>query len=104
MPDGPWPGTGAVLAAVEAAGGTEATVVGKPEPFIFDHARELLAGCERVAIVGDNLDSDIVGGKRAGLTTILVLTGAAAEADVEAAPVRPDLVVSDLAALASATS
>jgi HAD superfamily hydrolase (TIGR01450 family) len=104
MPDGPWPGTGAVLAAVEAAGGTEATVVGKPEPFIFDHARELLAGCEHVAIVGDNLESDIAGGERAGLTTILVLTGAAAEGDLETARVRPDLVLSDLAALASAMS
>jgi glycerol 3-phosphatase-2 len=104
MPDGPWPGTGAVLAAVEAAGGTEATVVGKPEPFIFEHARTLLAGCERVAIVGDNLESDIAGGKRAGLTTILVLTGAATRADVEAARVGPDLVVADLEALAAATS
>jgi ribonucleotide monophosphatase NagD (HAD superfamily) len=104
MPDGPWPGTGAVLAAVEVAGGTEATVVGKPEPFIFDHARELLAGCEHVAIVGDNLESDIAGGERAGLTTILVLTGAAAEGDLETARVRPDLVLSDLAALASAMS
>jgi HAD superfamily hydrolase (TIGR01450 family) len=104
MPDGPWPGTGAILAAVEAAGGTEATVVGKPEPFIFDHACALLAGCERVAIVGDNLESDIAGGKRAGLTTILVLTGAATEADVEAARVRPDLVVADLEALAATTS
>jgi glycerol 3-phosphatase-2 len=104
MPDGPWPGTGAILAAVEAAGGTEATVVGKPEPFIFDHARALLVGCERVAIVGDNLESDIAGGKRAGLMTILVLTGAASEADVEAARVRPDLVVDDLEALAAATS
>lgn len=102
MPDGPWPGTGAVLAAVEAAGGREATVVGKPEPFIFDHARDLLAGCERVAIVGDNLESDITGGKRAGLTTILVLTGAATEADVDTARVRPDFVLPDLEALAAA--
>jgi glycerol-1-phosphatase len=104
MPDGPWPGTGAVLAAVEAAGGTEATVVGKPEPFIFDHARELLVGCERVAIVGDNLESDIAGGNRAGLTTILVLTGTATRADVETARVRPDIVLADLAALVATTS
>jgi glycerol-1-phosphatase len=101
MPDGPWPGTGAILAAVETAGGREAIVVGKPEPFIFDHARGLLAGCERVAIVGDNLDSDIAGGKRAGLTTILVLTGTSTEADVAGARVRPDAVFPDLRALAA---
>jgi glycerol-1-phosphatase len=100
MPDGPWPGTGAVLAAVEAAAGKEATVVGKPEPFIFDHARSLLADCRRVAIVGDNLDSDIAGGKAAGLPTILVLSGTATRADLATARVRPDVVLPDLAALA----
>jgi HAD superfamily hydrolase (TIGR01450 family) len=100
MPDGPWPGTGAVLAAVEVAAGKEATVVGKPEPFIFDHARSLLGDCKRVAIVGDNLDSDIAGGKAAGLTTILVLTGTATRADLATARVRTDVVLPDLAALA----
>ncbi len=100
MPDGPWPGTGAVLAAVETAGGREATVVGKPEPLIFEHARSLLAECRKVAIVGDNLTSDIAGGHRAGLTTILVLTGNATEADVESAPVQPDVVLPNLGAVA----
>lgn len=102
MPDGPWPGTGAVLAAVETAGGKEATVIGKPEPLIFEHARSLLADCEHVAIVGDNLDSDIAGGRRAGLTTILVLTGNATRADLEASAVRPDVVLPDLEAVAAA--
>jgi glycerol-1-phosphatase len=101
MPDGPWPGTGSVLAAVETAGGTRAIAAGKPEPFIFDLARSLLAGCRRVAIVGDNLDSDIAGGNRAGLTTILVLTGTAKREDLAAAGVEPDLVLPDLAALIS---
>lgn len=87
MPDGPWPGTGAILAAVEAAAGKKATVVGKPEPFIFDHARSLLADCKRLAIVGDDLDSDIAGGKRAGLATILVLSGTATQADLVTARV-----------------
>jgi glycerol 3-phosphatase-2 len=99
MPDGPWPATGAILAAVEFAGGTTATVVGKPEPYIFALAQSLLDGCKRVAIVGDHLAADIAGGKRAGLTTILVLSGTATSSDVVAASVRPDLVVDDLAAL-----
>ena len=99
MPDGPWPGTGSVLAAVETAAGVRATVVGKPEPFIFEIARSLLSGRRRVAIVGDNLDSDVAGGSRAGLTTILVLTGTASRDDAATARVRPDFVVPDLAAL-----
>lgn len=77
MPDGPWPGTGSIVAAVEVAGGKPAIAVGKPEPFIFDIARSLLADCHRIAIVGDNLAADIAGGHRAGFTTILVLTGRA---------------------------
>jgi HAD superfamily hydrolase (TIGR01450 family) len=101
MPDGPWPGTGSVVAAVEVAGGKTAIAVGKPEPFIFDVARSLLIGCERVAIVGDNLAADIAGGKRAGLTTVLVLTGTSARDDIAGAEVAPDLVLPDLAALAS---
>ncbi|MGH8983990.1 MAG: HAD hydrolase-like protein [Acidimicrobiia bacterium] len=42
---------------------------------IFEIARSLLPDCRRMAIVGDHLESDIADGKRAGLTTILVLTG-----------------------------
>jgi glycerol 3-phosphatase-2 len=100
MPDGPWPATGAILAAVEFAGGATATVVGKPEPFIFAIAQSLLRGCERVAIVGDHLDADIGGGRQARLTTILVLSGTTTTADLAAASVQPDVVVEDLAALA----
>lgn len=99
MPDGPWPGTGSVVAAVEVAGGKTAIAVGKPEPFIFDIARSLLVDCRRVAIVGDNLAADIAGGKRAGLTTILVLTGTSGRDDVASAEVTPDIVLPDLAAL-----
>jgi HAD superfamily hydrolase (TIGR01450 family) len=99
MPDGPWPGTGSVVAAVEVAGGTTATAAGKPEPFIFDIARAHLADCRRVAIVGDNLHADIAGGQRAGLTTILVLTGTSGQDEIQAAEVTADLVLPDLAAL-----
>ena len=100
MPDGPWPATGSIVAAVEVAGGTTAISVGKPEPYIFDLARSSLDGCRHVAIVGDNLDSDIAGGTRAGLTTILVLTGTSRREDVARAELKPDLVLPDLAALA----
>ena len=103
MPDGPWPGTGAVVASVEVAGGKTAITVGKPERFIFDIARSLLAGCRRVAIVGDNLVADISGGKRAGLTTILVLTGTSRRNEVGDAEVSPDIVLPDLAALIDAS-
>ena len=69
---------------------------------MFDVARSLLAGCRRIAIVGDNLDADIAGGKRAGLTTILVLSGTSKRDDVAGSSVVPDVVLPDLAALIEA--
>jgi 3-hydroxyisobutyrate dehydrogenase len=99
--DGPEPATGAVVAALEFATGAEATVVGKPEPLMFELAREALHGCRRIAVVGDNLASDIAGAKRAGLAALLVLTGASAARDVAAAGHKPDLVLASLGELAS---
>ena len=99
MPDGPWPATGAILAAVETATGQRARSFGKPDPFIFRLARTRLAGCRRVAVVGDSLEADIHGGQQAGLTTILVLTGNASRVDLARSPHTPDYVVDTLASL-----
>ena len=99
MPGGAWPGTGATLAAVETASGKRAETGGKPEPYLFDQARALIPGATRVAIVGDRIASDIEGGRRAGLATVLVLTGACTRAEAEAATPPPDHVIDDLPAL-----
>jgi HAD superfamily hydrolase (TIGR01450 family) len=99
MPGGPWPGTGAVLAAVETASGATAEIGGKPEPHLFELARERIAAAERVAMVGDRVSSDIEGGRRAGLATILVLSGATSREEAETAVPAPDRIVEDLAAL-----
>jgi glycerol-1-phosphatase len=100
MPGGAWPGTGAVLAAVETASGATAEIGGKPEPRLFEMARERIGGAERVAIVGDRVSSDVEGGRRAGLETILVLSGATSRDEAAGATPAPDRVVEDLAALA----
>ncbi len=71
----------------------------EPEPHIFEIARSLLPDRRRVAIVGNHLESDIAGGKRAGLTTILVLTGTTSREDLKAAEIEPDVVLDDLCAL-----
>jgi HAD superfamily hydrolase (TIGR01450 family) len=100
MPGGAWPGTGAVLAAVETASGATAEIGGKPEPHLFEMARERIAGAERVAMVGDRVSSDIEGGRRAGLETILVLSGATSREQAEDAVPAPGRITRDLAALA----
>jgi HAD superfamily hydrolase (TIGR01450 family) len=99
MPDGPWPGTGAVLAAVETAAGRKAdVVVGKPEPAMYEAARASL-GPGRVLAVGDRLDIDVAGARRAGLDSALVLTGSTTRAEAAAADPRPTHVGDSLAAL-----
>lgn len=99
MPGGAWPGTGAVLAAVETASGATAEIGGKPEPHLFELARERIAAAARVAMVGDRVSSDIEGGRRAGLETVLVLSGATSRAEAAAADPAPDHTLADLADL-----
>lgn len=99
FPGGEVPGTGAILAAVETASGKRATIAGKPEPHLFEMAREALGGCDSVAMVGDRLSSDIEGGARAGLETILVLSGTTTRAQAEAARSAPDFVLKNLSGL-----
>ena len=103
MPDGVIPGAGSFQAAIRAATGVQALVIGKPEPTMF------LMGAERlglppaeVAMLGDRLDTDIVGAKRAGLSALLVLTGVSRLEDVERSPEKPDRVFADLAAVQAA--
>jgi HAD superfamily hydrolase (TIGR01450 family) len=99
MPGGAWPGTGATLAAVETASGKLAEIGGKPEPHLFEEARSLVGDAKRVAMVGDRIASDVEGGRRAGLETILVLSGACTRAEADAADPAPDHVLDDLAGL-----
>jgi HAD superfamily hydrolase (TIGR01450 family) len=99
MPDGLWPGTGALLAAVEAASGREAAIVGKPEPQLFLTALERL-GDGRTLVVGDRLESDVEAARRARLDAALVLTGdATAEHAAALGEPRPVAVADSLLAL-----
>lgn len=96
MPDGPWPGSGPVLAAVEAGAGRRADlIVGKPEPAMYETALDRL-GPGRALAVGDRLDMDVAGAQRAGLDSALVFTGSATHADALAAAAEPTHVAASL--------
>jgi HAD superfamily hydrolase (TIGR01450 family) len=103
MPGGEWPGTGAILAAVEVCSGKKAEIAGKPERHLFELALSRIPDAKRVAMIGDRLSSDIAGGHAAGLETILVLSGTSGTGrgseDPATAAVKPDLTVANLAAL-----
>jgi HAD superfamily hydrolase (TIGR01450 family) len=87
MPDGLWPGTGAIVAALEYATGRAAAVVGKPEPQLMHTAIDRL-GDGRTLVVGDRLDSDVAAAARARLDAALVLSGGTSREEAEAAMAR----------------
>ncbi len=96
------PGTGSIVAAVEAASGRTAEMIGKPAPGIVLQALELLGvQREQALMVGDGLDLDIVAGHSAGVTTALVLSGltSAEEAMRASGERKPEFVYTDLAAM-----
>ncbi|HFQ95492.1 MAG TPA: HAD family hydrolase [Anaerolineae bacterium] len=94
------PGAGAIQAFLEAATDQTPVVIGKPQPGIFRQALAILgAQPEETVMLGDRLETDILGAHRAGLKTICVLTGIANRAQTEAYNPRPDWIIEDLRAL-----
>ena len=88
-----------IVAAIEVATGVTPVVVGKPEKPIFEIALDLLPPGGRSVMIGDRLDSDIFGGQRAGLATILVLSGCTSAAMAERSPIRPDYIIENFSRL-----
>lgn len=96
-PDGYAPEAGAVQAFLETAGGVAATVVGKPNPYIFKLALARLGmAAGKTLMVGDTPETDIRGGAAAGMATALVETG---NPTAGAAAFPPTVQVADLAEL-----
>lgn len=94
--DGLWPGTGAIVAALEYATETRALTVGKPDPQIFRAALDRM-GEGRILVVGDRLDADLAGAAAVGLDGAIVLTGVASREQAEAATdPAPVAIASDL--------
>ena len=94
------PGAGSILASLIAATDVQPIVIGKPEPAMFQQSLAALnAKAEDTAMLGDRPETDILGGHRAGLATILVLTGVSTREGLAQYEVQPDLIVEDLPTL-----
>jgi 4-nitrophenyl phosphatase len=92
------PGCGSILSALVTATDVSPKVIGKPSAEIVDLAVEMLgADKATTAIIGDRLDTDALAGKRAGIGTILILTGVHQPSDVPAFEAKPEWIVQDLA-------
>ncbi|MCO7221795.1 HAD-IIA family hydrolase [Klenkia sp. PcliD-1-E] len=99
-PRGVLPGNGALVGVVSTVTGQQPLVTGKPDPAM--HAECVRrTGAESPLVVGDRLDTDIEGGRRAGAPTLLVLSGVTTPADLLAAgpDARPDLLAQDVGGL-----
>jgi NagD protein len=94
------PGCGAIVAMLETATGRRALSVGKPSPVMMRMARsELGVDASRTTMIGDTMETDILGGVQLGYRTILVLSGGTCRDDLERYAYRPDLVVDSIADL-----
>lgn len=95
------PGCGAMVAMLEIATGVKAFSVGKPSPVMMRAARkELGLATAETTMIGDTMETDILGGVQLGFQTVLVLSGGTSRADLLKYAYRPELVVESLGELA----
>lgn len=94
------PGCGAVVAMLEAASGTRAFSVGKPSPVMLRDARkELGLTTDQTIVIGDTMETDILGGVQLGFKTVLVLSGGTRREDLARYAYGPDKIVDSIADL-----
>lgn len=99
-PEGPLPATGSVAALLTEATGNEPYFIGKPNPvMIRSGLNRIGAHSASTAMVGDRMDTDVVAGIEAGLTTYLVLTGSTDRDELTRFAYRPEDVVDSIAEL-----
>ena len=97
------PGSGMMVTALAVSADRKPIIMGKPEAPIFDLALERLGlPADQVASVGDRLDSDILGGQRAGMHTVLLMTGITTKDDLTNSEIQPTWVFKDLPELTKA--
>ena len=96
---GPWPATGAVVAAIQTASGRRPVVVGKPGPEMFRLAQRGLPATTRVVVVGDTPATDVVGAHCAGLPAILVAPATPSSGRRQCDPTVAEATVTGLAGL-----
>lgn len=91
------PGTGSIIALLNAATGRKARLMGKPEEHMFRAAlRRLGTDPARTLMIGDRFDTDVLGAKRLGMRAALVLTGVTAPESITGAVTADVQVVSGL--------
>ncbi len=101
--EGPMLDAGAFVAALEFASGREATLAGKPSATFFQAAADSMGiRMSAMAVVGDDITTDVAGAHACGAKGVLVRTGKFRPEDLERSGPEPDLVLDSLAGLPAA--
>jgi len=88
------PGCGAIVAMIEKATGVQAFSVGKPSPIMMRVARkEMGLRTDEIIMVGDTMETDILGAVQMGYRSVLVLSGGTRRQDLKRFAYQPDIVV-----------
>lgn len=97
------PGCGALLAPIQTATGQVPYFLGKPNPIMMNLALKKASerdgkkiSVENSVIIGDRMDTDIIGGLESGLTTILVFSGISSPQDLRKYSYAPDMTFNNL--------
>lgn len=88
---------GGFVNALEFASGVKAQIIGKPSKDFYHLACKSM-GIEpnHIVMIGDDINSDILGAKEAGLQTILVKTGKFRPSDLKL-NIKPDAILDSIA-------
>lgn len=91
------PGCGAMVAMLETATGVKAFSVGKPSPLMMRAARkELGLSTDETVMIGDTMETDILGAVQLGFHSVLVLSGGTRREDLPKYAYRPEFVAESL--------
>lgn len=91
------PGAGAILAAIETGSGVSPIVMGKPERYLYEVAlKRMQAVPAQTLVLGDRLETDILGAVRLGLKSALVLSGVTTREQLATSDYQPDWVFDDI--------
>ena len=95
------PACRALISPIEMATGKQAYFIGKPNPLMMRTGLRLLGvHSEEAAMIGDRMDTDIIGGVESGLDPILVLSGVTSRDEIDQFPYRPRLVLNNIGEIA----
>lgn len=96
-------GNGAILAALQVATGVTPTIIGKPEPIMYRQALALLGtDPSQTVAIGDRLETDILGAVRAGIRSLLVLSGISTHTDLQKSAYQPTWIMPDIRTITQA--